>query len=92
MGGPEGAGAPGERNLPSPRRYPGKPAIVQADKAAALLSKIERSWPASGPGLRDGIAWRMFKKNRVQDCDADELRRIVAALNYDARRHDREYP
>ena len=76
-----------------PRRYPGRPAIVQAGKAAligkveAFLAEARRPW-----SYVNAIAWRMFRKNLVQDCDADELRRIVAALNYDAKRHDREYP
>lgn len=76
-----------------PRRFPGRPAIVQADKTAligkieAFLAEAQRPW-----SYVNAIAWRMFKRNQVQDCDADELRRIVAALNYDARRHDREYP
>jgi len=76
-----------------PRRYPGRPAIVPLDKTAliqkieAFLTEARRPW-----SYVNAIAWRMFKRNQVQDCDADELRRIVAALNYDAKRHDREYP
>lgn len=76
-----------------PRRFPGRPAIVPLDKVA-LIKKIEaqltdarRPW-----AYVNAIAYRMFGRNLVQDCDVDELRRIVAALNYDAKRHDREYP
>jgi len=75
------------------RRFPGRPAIVPLDKAA-LISKIEaflaearRPW-----SYAHAIAWRMFKRPQVQDCEPDELRRLVAALNYDAKRHDREHP
>lgn len=75
------------------RRFPGRPAIVRADKAdlinkiEAFLAEARRPW-----SYVNAIAWRMFKRNLVQDCEPDELRRIVAALNYDAKRHDREYP
>jgi len=74
------------------KRFPGRPAIVPLDKAAligkieAFLAEARRPW-----SYVNAIAWRMFKRNLVQDCDADELRRIVAALNYDAKRHDRTY-
>ncbi|HWQ10151.1 MAG TPA: regulatory protein GemA [Holophaga sp.] len=76
-----------------PKRYPGRPAIVPVDRAAligkieAFLAEARRPW-----SYVNAIAWRMFKKNLVQDCEPDELRRLVAALNYDAKRHDRAYP
>ena len=76
-----------------PRRFPGRPAIVRADKVAligkieAFLAEARRPW-----SYVNAIAWRMFKRNLVQDCEPDELRQIVAALNYDARRNNREYP
>lgn len=76
-----------------PRRYPGRPVIVHAEKAD-LIRKIEAFLTEAGRpwSYVNSIAWRMFKRNQVQDCDSDELRRIVAALNYDAKRHDRAYP
>ncbi len=71
--------------------HPGKPAMVPVE-AVALISKIEaqlaeakRPW-----AYAHGIAWRMFKKAQVQHCEPDELRKIVAALSYDAKRHGRD--
>ena len=97
-----GAMGPGERwkvllelgRLGAPsapaKAYPGKPAIVSIDKAP-LLDKIEaqlaeakRPW-----AYVHGMAWKMFKKAQIQLCEPDELKKIVAALTYDARRHGR---
>ncbi len=80
LGAKAGAGKP----------YPGKPAIVSADcqallgKVEAQLAEAKRPW-----AYAHALAQRMFKKPQVQLCDADELRRIVAALTYDARRNGR---
>lgn len=70
--------------------YPGKPAIVSADcqallgKVEAQLAEAKRPW-----AYAHAMARRMFKKQQVQLCEPDELRRLVAALTYDARRHGR---
>lgn len=73
------------------KAYPGKPAIVSIDKQA-LLGKIEaqlaeakRPW-----AYAHGMAWKMFRQAQVQLCEPEELKKIVAALTYDARRHGRE--
>lgn len=80
LGAKAGAGKP----------YPGKPAIVALDKRP-LLDKIEaqlaeakRPW-----AYAHAMAQRMFGHDQVQLCEPDELRRLVAALAYDARRHGR---
>ena len=37
----------------------------------------------------DGMALRMFKVERVEWLDPQQLQKVVAALTYDARRHAR---
>ncbi len=70
--------------------FPGRPVRPVPDKAE-LIAKIEaqlaeakRPW-----GYAHAMARRMFQLDQVQWCDPDQLRRIVAALTYDARRHGR---
>jgi len=71
--------------------HPGKPAIVRTDKAP-LISKIEAQLAEAGRpwAYVHAMAKKMFKHDQIQLCDPDQLRRIVAALAYDARRHGRE--
>lgn len=87
MGAKSGAPAGSEGGKP----YPGKPTMVPVE-AVALISKIEalladakRPW-----AYAHAMAKRMFHQDQVQLCDPDELRRIVAALAYDAKRHGRD--
>ena len=68
-----------------------KPNLAISSDKEALLRKIEaylaeakRPWDYA-----HGIARRMFKVNRLQWCHASQLHKIVAALEYDARRHGR---
>jgi len=72
------------------RTYPGKPAIVSIDKQA-LLGKIEAQLAEAGRpwAYVHGMAWKMFKRAQVQLCEPDELKKVVAALAYDAKRHGR---
>lgn len=62
-----------------------------APDRAALMGKIEAFLAEAGrpSGYADGMARNMFKVDRVEWCDADQLHRIVAALTYDAKRHGR---
>ena len=68
---------------------PGKPQAPAPEKARllykieSLLAEEERSL-----GYAHAMAKRMFKVDLIQWCDPDHLRRIVAALVYDARRHE----
>jgi phage gp16-like protein len=68
--------------------FPGRPVRPQADKAGlirkieAQLAEAKRPW-----SYAHAMAVRMFKVDQVQWCDADQLRRLVAALAYDAKRH-----
>ena len=71
--------------------HPGKPVATGQRAKDPLISKIEaqlaeakRPW-----SYAHAMAKRMFQVDQVQWCDADQLRRIVAALNYDAKRHGR---
>lgn len=75
---------------PKPARK-GRAAPVPAADRAALIGKIEaqlseaqRAW-----AYADAMALRMFKVERVEWCDTDQLRRLVAALAYDAKRNGR---
>ena len=74
----------------SRKKYPGRPDIdsLAATGRKALLEKIEafladakRDWD-----YVHAIAKRMFDIDRVQWCRPDQLHKIVAALEYDARR------
>lgn len=68
------------RNTPEPA--PDRAKLV--GKIEAFLSEANRSW-----AYADGIAFRMFKVERVEWLDPDQLHKMVAALTYDARRHGR---
>ena len=77
----------GAKSAAKSRSYPGKPAIVTADKSA-LIGKIEAQLAdASKPwSYAHGIAKRMFKVDQVQLCDPKQLHSIVAALGFSAKR------
>ncbi len=53
-------------------------------KIEAFLAEAKRSW-----AYADGMAMRMFKVERVEWLDPEQLKKMVAALTYDARRHAR---
>jgi len=57
---------------------------AQVAKIDAFLAEANRPW-----SYADAMALRMFKVERVEWCDADQLRRLIAALTYDAKRHGR---
>lgn len=44
-------------------------------KVGALLADMKLPW-----SYADGVAKRMFNRNRVQWCEAEELRAVIAAL------------
>ncbi len=68
---------------------PRKPQAPPPEKAR-LLYKIESLLAEKERPLEyaHAMAKRMFKVDLIQWCDPDQLRRIVAALVYDARRHE----
>jgi len=71
----------------SRRRYPGRP--HNADKSAqirkieALLAEAKRPW-----GYALALCRRIAKKDRLEFCSVDELRCLIAALEYDKRRRN----
>lgn len=69
----------------------GRQTAEPAPERAALIGKIERQLAEAERTIAyaDGMARRMFKVERVEWCDPDQLRRLVAALAYDAQRHGR---
>ena len=50
-------------------------------KIGALLTQTGKSW-----AYAHGIARKMFGVETVQRCDAEQMRKVLAALNYQARR------
>ncbi len=66
-------------NLGSEERGP------QLAKIEAMLASAGRAW-----AYADGMAKKMFKVDRVTFCTPEQLRKIIAALVYDAKRHGRE--
>lgn len=66
-----------------PRVAPEKQRLV--DKIGALLAEAKRPW-----SYAQGIAQRMWKREKLEWCTAEELRGIVAALIQDAKRHGRQ--
>ncbi|MDW3711910.1 regulatory protein GemA [Pseudomonas sp. 2023EL-01195] len=77
----------------NPRKVPakGRQTAEPAPERAALIGKIERQLAEAERTIAyaDGMARRMFQVERVEWCDTDQLRRLVAALAYDAKRHGR---
>lgn len=65
----------------------GRPAAGRAE----LVRKIRAQLAEAGrpDTYADGIARKMFGVERFEWCGPDQLRRIVAALDYNARRHGR---
>ncbi|SNT07279.1 gp16 family protein [Pseudomonas segetis] len=76
---------------PTAAKRSGRAAPKPAVDRKALIGKIEaqladadRPW-----AYADAMAKRMFKVERVEWCDSDQLRRLVAALTYNAKRNGR---
>lgn len=67
------------------QRHPGRPHNTdrspQIRKIEALLASAQRPW-----AYADAMAKRMFKIERVAFCQPDQLRKLIAALTYDAQR------
>lgn len=73
---------PARAGRASPRPALSREALVS--KIEAQLAEAARPW-----AYADALALRMFQVERVEWLDVDQLRRLVAALAYDARRHGR---
>ncbi|MBW2672689.1 MAG: regulatory protein GemA [Deltaproteobacteria bacterium] len=72
--------------------YPGRPEIGCGRGKDGLLRRIEACLAEAGKPWKyaHGMAKHMFKGiERIEWCDTDQLRKIVAALMIDARRNKR---
>jgi phage gp16-like protein len=58
--------------------------VLLMSKVEAFLTEAERPW-----AYVDGMAARMYKVERTEWLNPTQLRGLVAALAYDARRHGR---
>jgi phage gp16-like protein len=74
-----------------PAKPKGRPAPNPAPDRKKLIGKIEAQLATAGRpwAYADAMCSRMFKVERVEWCDSDQLQRLVAALVYDAKRHGR---
>lgn len=74
-----------------PAKKAGRSAPKPAAERKALVGKIEAQLAEAGRrwAYADAMALRMFQVERVEWCDTDQLRRLVAALAYDAKRNGR---
>lgn len=68
--------------------HKGVPHNIDSDARGLLLRKIEAQLAdASRPWTyADGMAKKMFHVEKLAFCDVEQLRRIIAALSYDAKR------
>ncbi len=78
---------------PKDAKTNGRPPMVAAN-STSLIHKIEaqltsqkRPW-----AYAHGIAQRMFKLEKVEHCNPDQLRKVIAALAYDQKRQARKEP
>ncbi|WP_300656251.1 gp16 family protein [Pseudomonas sp.] len=76
---------------PQPAKKAGRKAPKPAPDRRAQLGKIEAFLAEAGRPVAyaDAMALRMFKVERLEWLDSDQLRRLIAALAYDAKRHGR---
>lgn len=74
----------------SPR--PGRPHNLGSEERGPQLAKIEAMLTSAGRAwaYADGMAKKMFKVDRTAFCNPEQLRKIIAALVYDAQRHGRK--
>lgn len=76
---------------PKSAKKAGRATPKPAATRKALVGKIEAQLADAGRpwAYADAMALRMFQVERVEWCDTDQLRRLVAALAYDAKRNGR---
>jgi phage gp16-like protein len=74
-----------------PKAKPGKRPSVTGNRAG-LIGKIEAQLADVGRpwSYAEGMAKRMFKVEKLDWLDAEQLGKIVAALSYDAKRRDKK--
>lgn len=79
-------------NRKTQRRYPGRPKNIDEGHTARQLGKVEALLADAGRpwDYAHGVAQRMFKVSRVQWLKMDQLRKLIAALEYDAKRRAKQ--
>lgn len=82
------AGKP-ERQVMSARAFAGRPRTLSPllEKIEALLTEARREW-----SYAHALARRMFRAQRLEWLNDDQLHRLVAALQIDANRRARRVP
>lgn len=78
----------GESAPPGKKSFPGKPKNMTVPERQDLLEKIEaclasRKLPWA---YAEGMANKICKKDKIEFCGPGDLRKIVAAFGYDAKR------
>lgn len=73
------------------RNYPGRPHNINTGGRGPYLKKIEAFLADAGRpwSYARGIAKKMFHVDQLEFCTPGQLRKIVAALEYDARRREK---
>lgn len=68
--------------------YPGRPRKADSDESGALVRKLEALLASAGRpwDYAHGMAKRMFRVDRVDFCNPEQLHKLVAALVYDQKR------
>ena len=86
---PEYPGRPKNMDRGGARRRIGRPGDVECQaylrKIEAYLAEAGRPWKYA-----DAMALRMFKIHKAQWLESEQLRRLMLALLYDAKRHGRD--
>jgi phage gp16-like protein len=70
-----------------PRRRRPTPAAHKAALVGKIHALLVNATPVRTSEYSDALARRMFQVERFEWCTARQLHSIVAALNYDAKRH-----
>lgn len=84
-----GLQSPGSPSRKTPSRYPGRPnppadRVAMIGKIEALLADAKQPW-----AYADAIAKRMCAVDKVAWATPEQLRKVISALVYNARRHGR---
>jgi phage gp16-like protein len=84
--------AAGFKPKPGSNPRPGRPHNLGSEERGPQLSKIEAMLTSAGRAwaYADGMAKKMFHVDRVTFCNPEQLRKIIAALVYDAKRNGRK--
>jgi phage gp16-like protein len=73
------------------RSHKGRPLNMESPDRGAQLGKVEAMLLSAGKswGYADAIARRICGADKVAWCNPEQLRKVIAALVYNARRHGR---